>query len=159
MASKRIMKWGIKKTNWWCSFKILRIVSIALRRANFSWCENLKSVLLPGALPPWPPTGRCPVPRWGPRRPPDPSPPGGPPAPSAAYSLQSFPWMVQEIEATPPGQNAYDNNSGTVTTCWPPTPCLRQPCVLSFDQTTHWYSVGAKKWQWKLAEKKSRALP
>ena len=40
-----------------------------------------------------------------------------PPAPSAAYSLQSFPWMVQEIEATPPGQKAYDNNSGTVTAC------------------------------------------
>ena len=31
--------------------------------------------------------GAAPVPHWGPRRPPDPSPPGGPPAPSAAYSL------------------------------------------------------------------------
>ena len=29
----------------------------------------------------------APVPRWGPRQPPDPSPPGGPPVPSAAYSL------------------------------------------------------------------------
>ena len=67
--------------------QILRIVSTALRRANFSQRENLKSVLLTGASPPGPPRGAAPVPRWGPRRPPDPSPPGGPPAPSAAYSL------------------------------------------------------------------------
>ena len=40
--------------------QILRIVSIALRRANFSQRENLKSVLLLGALPPGPQTGRCP---------------------------------------------------------------------------------------------------
>ena len=39
--------------------QILRIVSIALRRANFSQRENLKSVLLPErALPLYPAGGR-----------------------------------------------------------------------------------------------------
>ena len=55
MASKRIMKRGIKKLMMFIQKQTLRIVSIALRRANFSQRENLKSVLLPGALPlgPW----------------------------------------------------------------------------------------------------------
>ena len=33
---------------------------IAFRKGSFSKCENTKSILLPGALPPGPPTGRCP---------------------------------------------------------------------------------------------------
>ena len=28
MASKRIMKWGIKKTNWWCSFKYSGLLAL-----------------------------------------------------------------------------------------------------------------------------------
>ena len=40
-----------------------------------------------GLRPMDPQRDAAPVPRWVPRRPPDPLPPGGPPAPSAAYSL------------------------------------------------------------------------
>ena len=54
MASKRIMKWGIKKIDDVHSKTDIRIVSIALRRAKFSQRENLKSVLLTGALPLYP---------------------------------------------------------------------------------------------------------
>ena len=53
--------------------------------------------------------------------------------------------MVQEIETTPPGQNAYDNNSGTVTACRPPTPYMRQPCVLSFHQNNTLVFSGSQK--------------
>ena len=64
-----------------------RIVSIALRRANFSQRENLKSVLLPGASPPGPPTGRCPCTLLGAWAAPRPLASWGPWAPSATYSL------------------------------------------------------------------------
>ena len=33
---------------------------IAFRKGSFSKCENTKSILLPGASPPGPPTGLCP---------------------------------------------------------------------------------------------------
>ena len=79
MASQRIMKWKIKKKmiDDFRSKQILRVVSIALRRANFSQHKNLKSILLLRPSPLGTPTGRCPCNPLG-ARDPDPKTPSPP---------------------------------------------------------------------------------
>ena len=37
-----------------------QVTKISLRKGNFWYCQNVKFILLPGALPPGPPTGLCP---------------------------------------------------------------------------------------------------
>ena len=49
-------------------------IKIASRRGNFSWWKNPTFVLLQGALPPGPPTGRCPCTLLGDSAAPDPLP-------------------------------------------------------------------------------------
>lgn len=62
---------------YYCSFQEVRPVRISLRKGNFWQCQKVKLILLPGALPP--------VPRPGPRQPPNTSPVERLPAPIAVY--------------------------------------------------------------------------
>ena len=54
-------------------------IKIASRRGNFRWWKNPTFVLLQGALPPGPPTGRCPC-----------APLGDPAAPDPLLSVRAF---------------------------------------------------------------------
>ena len=52
---------GNKKNNWWCSLKILRIVSIALRRANyFQLAQKPQIRFASRGFAPWTPKGVLP---------------------------------------------------------------------------------------------------
>ena len=67
--------------------RVIHVELTALRKGSFSKCENTKSILLPGASPPGPPTGRCPCTPLGASAAPRPLASGVSPTPSAIYFL------------------------------------------------------------------------
>ena len=81
MESKRIIKWGIKQDSRLLAYLSGEPFSASAKTSN-PFCFR-------GLCPLDPQRGSAPVPRWGPRRPPDPLPSGGPPAPVPPPSFHS----------------------------------------------------------------------
>ena len=82
-----IMKWGIKKLIDDVHSKYSGLLALLSGEPISASAKTSNSFCLRGLCPLDPQRGAAPVPCGGPRLPPDPSSPGGPPAPSAAYSL------------------------------------------------------------------------
>ena len=87
MASKRTMKWGIKKLIDDVHSKYSGLLALLSGEPISASVKTSNLFYFQGLRPLDPQRGPAPVPCWGPRQPPDPLSPGGPLAPSAAYSL------------------------------------------------------------------------
>ena len=77
MASKKIMKWGIKKLIDDVHSKYSGLLALLSGEPISASAKTSNPFCFRGLRPLDPQRGAAPVPRWGPRRPPDPSPPGG----------------------------------------------------------------------------------